>query len=241
MSFLDEIKLKEDEYDFPFYDGNPEISKIKWLVLALGIIVYVVIMLTPLPRSFEFIFRYGGLIFFIILFIPLLYATSGKLGLFFKKISFWDIKLIFTTVVLSFIYSAIVKSFLSGFSTVSNSRIDNLGIDLISLIDIFIQIMSEELFKIILLLILLYVFYNLCKNKKLSLIISSIITLVAFGLMHVGSYGGNLLILLILIGLGSIFDLYAYIKTKNIFVSFLAHAIYDAFPILAMILLSGFI
>ncbi|WP_407376532.1 hypothetical protein [Methanobrevibacter sp.] len=41
---------------------------------------------------------------------------------------------------------------------------------------------------------------------------------------------GSLIKVLIVQGLGSIFDVLLYIKTKNVFVSYISHLIYDWIP-----------
>jgi membrane protease YdiL (CAAX protease family) len=51
-----------------------------------------------------------------------------------------------------------------------------------------------------------------------------------FGLAHY-QYGPIIQILLIQ-GLGSIFDLYAYLKTKNVLVSYSAHLLFDFIPVI---------
>ena len=53
--------------------------------------------------------------------------------------------------------------------------------------------------------------------------------MMAFGSMHVGAYGTLAQVLLVQ-WLGSIFDLYAYLKTKNVFVSYIAHLLFDFIP-----------
>lgn len=63
-----------------------------------------------------------------------------------------------------------------------------------------------------------------------------IVTMIAFGTAHAGTYGTLLQVLLIQ-GLGSIFDLYAYIKTKNVLVSYIAHVLFDCIPFVLEILL----
>ena len=54
-------------------------------------------------------------------------------------------------------------------------------------------------------------------------------TMMVFGSIHEGAYGTLLQVLLIQ-GVGSIFDLYAYMKTKNVFVSYIAHLLFDFAP-----------
>ena len=101
---------------------------------------------------------------------------------------------------------------------------------LISIINMIVQLMGEELFKILLLIIVMFIIYHFTKNRRLSIIISSIVTMAIFGLAHY-QYGPIIQILLIQ-GLGSIFDLYAYLKTKNVLVSYSAHLLFDFIPVI---------
>ena len=89
-----------------------------------------------------------------------------------------------------------------------------------------IQLMGEELFKVIIILIMMLILYKLSKNRKASLAVSVFVALVAFGLMHAGEYG-SILRVIIVQGLGSVFDVLLYLKTKNVFTSYLSHLIFD--------------
>lgn len=105
---------------------------------------------------------------------------------------------------------------------------------LLSVVNMVIQLMGEELFKVILLIIFMYVTYKFL-NRKQSIIVSLIITMAAFGLLHAGFYGGVVNVLLIQ-GLGSIFEMFLYLKTKNIMVSYASHLLYDLVPAVFQIL-----
>ena len=59
--------------------------------------------------------------------------------------------------------------------------------------------------------------------------IATFVTLLVFGLAHYAAYGSLLQILLIQ-GLGSIICLFAYLKTKNMLVTYVAHLIIDFIP-----------
>ena len=89
------------------------------------------------------------------------------------------------------------------------------------------QLIGEEFFKIFMLLILMYVVYKLTNNRGLSISLGLIITLAIFGFAHYRAYSGRILQILLIQGLGSIFDLYAYMKTKNVVVSYIIHVIID--------------
>ena len=64
-------------------------------------------------------------------------------------------------------------------------------------------------------------------HRRLSIIASSILTLIFFGLTHLEP-GTTIVSVLVIQGAGSIFHLYAYLKTKNLFVSYLSHLMTDA-------------
>ena len=44
---------------------------------------------------------------------------------------------------------------------------------------------------------------------------------------HYSAYSGRIFQILLIQGLGSIFNLYAYMKTKNVFVSYIVHLMID--------------
>ncbi|XZI53017.1 CPBP family glutamic-type intramembrane protease (plasmid) [Clostridium perfringens] len=71
---------------------------------------------------------------------------------------------------------------------------------------------------------------------KKSIIIDWTITSISFGLFHLPTYNWNL-IQCILLGVSTIIDFYAYIKTKNIFIVFWVHYLYDLIPLVLCSLL----
>ena len=113
-----------------------------------------------------------------------------------------------------------------GIPTIANPIVSE-NHDLMFFITLFVQLMGEEFFKIIILLFLMFVVYKYTKNRKLALCIAFILTLAMFGLLHTKTYGGNVFHALFVIGLGSFFDVYAYVKSKNILVSYSVHVLND--------------
>ena len=55
-------------------------------------------------------------------------------------------------------------------------------------------------------------------------------------MIHVSAYSGRILQILLIQGLGTIFDLYAYMKTKNVVVSYIVHVLIDYIPFTMMML-----
>ena len=100
------------------------------------------------------------------------------------------------------------------------------------IVGLFFQLMGEEFFKVFILLIVMYLVYKFSRNRDLALGLGIVVTLFAFGISHMGAYGSLLQVLLIQ-GIGTIFNLYAYMKTKNIVVSYIIHVMIDLYGYLA--------
>ena len=89
--------------------------------------------------------------------------------------------------------------------------------------------------KFIPLMFLMRAVYKFTENRKLAVIASSVIIMIYFGLLHY-DVGTTLLSVLLTQGLGTIFELYGYIKTKNLFVPYLCHLFTDAFIFIFVLL-----
>ena len=220
----DFFRFEDENCDIPFYSGKPELSKPEWLLLIIAELLFLTPIIFPIKMSDEVFSFYLCLV----VLIPVLYVSKGNLSLFFKKIKRENIKLIIICTILPFIYSMAMLSILEYLKLSSKSAVQHIPANLINIIIMIVQLMGEELFKIILLILIMSLVYHFSKNRKLSIIISAIGTMAAFGVAH-QSYGPLIQVLLIQ-GLGSIFDLYAYIKTKNVLVSYCAHLLFDFIP-----------
>ena len=100
----------------------------------------------------------------------------------------------------------------------------------------FFQLMGEELFKVFILLMVMFAVYRFTQNRGLAITLAIIVTLFVFGIAHSRAYSGRLLQILLIQGLGSIFDLYAYMKTKNVMVSYILHLLIDFIPLTVLTL-----
>ena len=220
----DFFKFEDENTDLPFYNNEPKLSKMEWALLILAETLFLIPIFFSIKMSDEFFSFYLCLI----VLLPLIYVSKGNLSLFFKKVKREDIKLIIICTILPFVYSMFMLFILETLKISAESPIEPISTTLLSIINMVVQLMGEELFKIVLLIIAMSIIYHFTKNRKLSIIISSILTMAIFGLAHY-KYGPLIQILLIQ-GLGSIFDLYAYLKTKNVLVSYLAHLLFDFTP-----------
>ena len=100
--------------------------------------------------------------------------------------------------------------------------------------------MGEELFKVIAFLIAMFLIYRITKNRKVSMIIGVLAALLAFGALHYYSYSGNWPQIIFIIGIGSLFYFYAYLKTKNVMVSYIVHLLIDGIIFVCAILAGMF-
>ena len=230
---FDFLKIDDDFWEFPFYSGKPHLSKLDWVILTLVVLIEIsmitgligFIPLYVLPQEILTVLPC------IILLLGLAYACKGKLGLFFKIPKLSDVKIIIVCYILAMIYSLLAIFVLTslGIPTASNSAfpLQSIYPMISNAVLLLVSLMEEELFKVILLILLMAAIYYFTKNKKTAVILGVFLNLMIFGLCHLSAYNGNVIQCIVVIGLGSFFNLYVYLKTKNIVNSFIVHVLYD--------------
>lgn len=212
----------DENRDFPFYNEIPRMSKIGWFVLLISMPVsYFTFHFVRLWTN-EFV---GSIFFLLVMLIPLLYFSNWNYSLFFKKPTKDELILAVLMFIAYFIYSLIMTPLLDASGLASTGSGDAQVVSIISLI---FSMMAEELYKFIPLMFLLRIFFKYTSNRSLSIAASCVITLTLFGLMHLEP-GVSLISVLLIQGVGSITHLYVYLKTKNLFASYLSHLMTDAF------------
>ena len=231
FSLKEKFQFLENGVDFPFYNDIPKLSVAEWLLVLAGILLMIaLIMGLPVPE------QYFDISICLVVLIPALYICKGNYGLFFKIPKLKDLLTIIKCAVLYIIYgeAAGIILLLFKYNVSGNSAIGAQGLNLISIVNTLIHLMGEELFKILMLLLLMYVIYRLTNNRSLSIGLGLIITMLTFGMCHYYAYDGRILQILLIPGLGSIFPLYGYMKTKNVFVSYLIHLLTDLAPFIML-------
>jgi membrane protease YdiL (CAAX protease family) len=234
LSEKDFFKFERKKLDFPFYNDNPNLSIPRWILLAISVIIPFILIFTPHSIGG----RFENLLYFILPFLFFGIVANWKYDLICKKFQKNDFKLIPILIILEFIFSIAVGFIMMHIFNMhiqSNPALTELN-SLFFWVLFPFQIFGEELLKIIPFLIFLTIFYKVTENRKISIVISTIIVLIIFGLIHLPAYD-NLISVLLIQGLGSIFTMFAYLKTKNIFVSFLTHLIYDTITFLPVLLI----
>ena len=221
--------LSFEKRDFPFYNEIPKMSKIGWLVLLVSVPVALF--------SFRYVYFYtnefaGSIVFLLIMLIPLLYFSDWDYSLFFRRPTNDELILAVVMFLAFFIYSSIMTYLLdaSGLASITSG-----DADIVPIISLVFSMMAEELMKFIPLMFLLRVLFKYTSNRRMSIAVSSAVTLVFFALIHLEP-GVSLLSVLLIQGLGSLFHLYVYLKTKNLFASYLSHLMTDAFVLIMAML-----
>ena len=226
----------DETRDFPFYNLNPQISNFGWVVLLLSVpVAYVTYGLFGSGPGMEII---GSIVFCLIMLLPLLYFSNWDYALIFRKPTKNEIILGVLLFLGYMVYSLIVGTVLDTFSLsgMSLSSASSMGINVESTIGLIFSMMGEELFKFIPLMFLMRVVYKFSENRNLAVAISTTIVLIVFALLHYNPPTNTLVSVLLLQGLGSLFEMYGYLKTKNIFVSYLSHFLTDAVSFILIML-----
>jgi len=219
----DYFKFEDEREDFPFYNGIPKLTNLEWIILAFAPI------LVALITIYNF-FPYGTrqICYFLVTIIPVAIVCHGKLSLLFKKPRLNDFKVIIICVILYLVWGALAtfigKSL--GFSVVQNGMATT-PLTIWDAVLVLIQLMAEDIFKVSILLIAMGLIYYFTKNRKTALVSGIIVSMLLFGLIHMGAYDNNLYQCIAIIGIGTVIHLYPYLKTKNIFNTYFTHIIID--------------
>ena len=223
------FKWERPEIDFPFYNDDSVPAWHGWLLLGVSLFVAVALNVSTFLPVNRAVFKI--IVVFLIPLITLLFVAHGNIGTVIKKPRLGDVPLILIVVVLDFAYSLAISAFLTnalGIPMRGNAVFgETMDAGFFALV--FVQLFGEELFKTNMMLGILLLLFRRSGNRKSAVVISTFVTLLVFGLAHYAAYGSLVQILLIQ-GLGSIVFLFAYIKTKNMLVTYVAHLLVDFIP-----------
>lgn len=222
MSDIDYFKFEKKDLDFPIYKNNPYVPKSGWVVLFIAI--FIGMLMQGLTGS-ELI---DGILFVAIVLIPLLYYLKWDYKAIFQKPSLRDIGLAVALFIGYIIYSIILSTALEPFGIVSSGLIEKESVTVITVISSIFSLMGEEFLKFLPFMFFLRLSYKFSNKRKLSVAISVGLVMIMFASLH--AYNPIMFVYALFIqGLGSIFEFYGYIKTKNIMVSYITHLCTDLF------------
>ena len=230
FSLKETFKFLDDGIDVPFYNDVPKLSTFDWLIVLASVLLIIgYLTIIPIPND------YLPIAVFLTSIIPALYICKGDYSLFFKKLRLKDIGLIILCIIALFLYTMVIGLIFSPAGMAGHAGLSE-SITIMTIINLIFQVMGEEFFKVFILLLAMYVIYKLTGNRSISIIIGLIASMIIFGLVHYNAYDGRILQILLIQGLGSIFVYFAYLKTKNIWVTYLAHLIQDLIPVVLVLL-----
>lgn len=232
----DFFKFENEKLDFPFYNGKPSLSAIDWLLLVAGVLVFIWLLFSRIEINDYVV----SVLLTLSVLIPLLYVCKGKFSLFFRKPERQDILLIIICLLGYYIYAISLNTILSYFGIGVNANVSTTGdMGLVFWITMLFQLLGEELFKVIILLIVMFLVYKFTNKRKLSMVCGVIISLLIFGLVHYNAYNGALLQIIFTIGLGSFIYFFAYLKTKNVMVSYITHILIDGIVFMLVMIVNS--
>lgn len=160
---------EKDEGDIPFYNKYYPLSKIGLMALIIAYILPLFFIFNmwveiPIPTC---------ILLFVPGFVGVAIASKGHFGSVFKKFRKSDIKLIVIILILEFVLSisiSLIEIYLFGMQINDNSVLaGQMGI--VDFVALAIQLMGEEFIKIIGLVLFMYGFYRITRNRKLAMLL----------------------------------------------------------------------
>ena len=230
------LPFEPEGMDFPYYRGNPyTISTKGWMLVIAGVVAGFLALVTPLPFT-DNLFS-GWLRALLFVGLPLLglrMASPSGWTAIFARVGAREVKLMFAFALLNIVISMTVGAIVKTFGTVTaNAAISDAaqlgGWELANFFaTVAVQLLGEELVTILPFLAILTLARNLTGIARNSaVIIAWLASAAAFGLVHLPTYNWNLIQCLVVIGTARLILSWAYIWSKNLWVSTGAHIIND--------------
>lgn len=240
--------------DFPFYNGKPvAVSGATWLFLLVAVVVAMTVDLSShaiinfmtdqlrIPHAVNVVILV--LSFPAILLGALWLAFRNNIKTLFRRIRGKDLWFIVWWTFVSLLAATMIALFVSRvlhIPVVSDTALSGVtegGNRLKALIEIMpqlpFQLLGEELVTVIPFLFILTMFADKLKvPRKHAIVAAWILSALIFGLYHFKAYDWHLVQMFVIIGSGRLFLTFAYLKTKNLWVSFGTHFLYDSLSIL---------
>ncbi|MBU2869803.1 type II CAAX endopeptidase family protein [Colwellia sp. E2M01] len=228
--------IEKPNDDFPYYNDQPcHISGMQWLFVIMAVFVGFFFLVTPLPYVETLVGKFVvSILFFAVPLASLIKVAPTGWRAIFRKVGGRDIVSMFFYAFLNIIVTLsagvlVVKYFGAN----ANELIVNLG-DLSSservvfFIRTIPQLFGEEVFSILIFLGVLQLFSSKFNcSRCLAVFFAWLVCAIAFGAIHLPTYGWNVIQAFVVIGSSRLILTLAYIKTKNIWVSTGAHIIND--------------
>jgi membrane protease YdiL (CAAX protease family) len=222
--------------DFPYYrDQPPTISTPGWLIILAGVVVGFSALVVPLP--FEDGIASGWLRTAAFVGLPLValaIAAKARWKAIFGRVGLREVKLMFAFAALNIVVSMGVGVLVKTFGTVTaNAGVAGAAqLEGARLASFFaktgVQLLGEELITILPFLALLTFLHSRAGlGRNAAVLIAWFVSAMAFGAIHLPTYDWNIVQCLVVIGSARLILTWAYVWTKNIWVSTGAHILND--------------
>lgn len=210
-------------------------SGIRWLAVLVATAVGFAALGTPMP--FEDTMLTGWLRTIAFVALPLLslaIAAPGRWHAIFRRVGIRDVVLMFGFAILNIIVTLSVGAMLQRFGSVSSnaaiaSAADLEGVRLLSFFSkVALQLLGEELITILPFLAILACLHGtLGISRNRAVLAAWLLSAIIFGLLHLPTYNWNIVQCFVVIGCARLVLTWAYVWTKNTWVSTGAHIIND--------------
>jgi uncharacterized protein len=230
------LVLERKGDDFPYYaDNPPTISGAGWLMVLVATAIGFAALGTPLPFEDNIVTGWlRGVVFVTLPLLALARAAPGRWRAIFRRVGFRDILLMFGIAILNIAVTLAIGALLKTYGTVTaNAGVagaaDLEGARLASFFaKVGLQMLGEELLTILpFLAILWYCHAKAGMGRNAAVLTAWLVSAVIFGLLHLPTYNWNIVQCLLVIGSARLVLTWAYVLTKNIWVSTGAHVIND--------------
>ncbi len=226
MSNIDWFNFEDKELDLPFYNKNPYVPKWGWFVLFIALVLGVILTSDSI---------FVSIIECVILILPVMYFLKWDYRAIFQRPKARDIGLAIALFIGYMIYATVISYLLGLVGITSPGTVEESSVTIMSTISLIFSLMGEEFMKFIPFMFFLRVFYKYSNNRKLSIVISMLLVMIFFASMH--AFDMKMFIFAIFVqGFGSIFEFFGYIKTKNLWISYITHLCTDLFVFSLMLL-----
>lgn len=229
MSDISWFGFENKDRDFPFYKKNPHVPKWGWIVLFIAMIFGLIL---TAGDTIQITF-----LSCVVIIVPVLYFLKWDYKAIFQKPSLRDVALALALCAGYLAYALIISTLLENVGIMGADLVEQSTVSIFEVIPLIFSLMTEEFLKFIPFMFFLRLIFKYSDNRKLSVVSSMLITMVFFASLHSLSWG-TFIYAIFVQGFGSIFEFFAYFKTKNILVSYICHYATDF--LLYMCVIFGF-
>jgi membrane protease YdiL (CAAX protease family) len=228
--------LEDPGRDFPFYNGAPVgLSAWQWLFVMAAVAAGFAVLVAPIPwPAGPLGAMIPAVLFPLIPMVALAQVAPGHWKALFGKVGWRELRLMVGFALLNIVVSMSVGAIVHALADVTpNAATAQLsGMDTVGRIAYFAktipQLFGEEVVTLLPFLALMYALTNrFGVGRKGAIVGAWLISSLLFGLIHLPTYGWNLIQCIVVIGSARMVLTLPWILTKNVWVSTGAHIVND--------------